>query len=183
MNRTLTSSMFTLSTVAVALVLSVGTMRPAEANSVRGAAPNASGGVSAGAASESVPALGWFDRIFNSPSNHRVHHATNLRYLDANYGGILIIFDRMFGTYVAECRGEPCRYGLVKQVDSHNPLGIVFHEWIALWRDLKTAKSVREWAGYLIAAPGWRADGRGLTTKALRVASSGAEHNAATGIT
>lgn len=117
---------------------------------------------------ESVPSLGWFDRVFNSPSNHRVHHANNVRYLDANYGGILIIFDQIFGTYVAEHSDEPCRYGLVKQVETHNPLRIVFHDWLALWRDLKSARSAREWLGYLFAAPGWRPHGRGLTTKALR---------------
>jgi len=95
-----------------------------------------------------------------------------VRYLDANYGGILIIFDRMFGTYVAERSDEPSRYGLVKQVEMYNPLRIVFHEWIALWRDLQSATGIREWMGYLLAAPGWRANGRGLTTKALRRASS-----------
>ncbi len=117
---------------------------------------------------ELVPRLGWFDRIFNSPSNHRVHHAANLAYLDANYGGILIIFDRLFGTYIPERAEEPCRYGLVKPMHSHNPLKIVFFEWINLWRDVRHAKSFSEVCGLLFKAPGWRADGSGQTTKQLR---------------
>jgi sterol desaturase/sphingolipid hydroxylase (fatty acid hydroxylase superfamily) len=117
---------------------------------------------------ESVPALGWFDRVFNSPSNHRVHHATNLRYLDSNYGGILIIFDRMFGTYSAETADEPCRYGLVKPIVTYNPLRIVFHEWLALFRDLKRARSPVQILGFLFGPPGWQPDGLGLTTRAMR---------------
>jgi sterol desaturase/sphingolipid hydroxylase (fatty acid hydroxylase superfamily) len=86
---------------------------------------------------EWVPTLGWFDTVFNSPSNHRVHHASNLRYLDANYGGVLIIFDRMFGTWIKESPTEPCIFGLVKPLKSSNPLVILFHEWIALGRDVR----------------------------------------------
>jgi sterol desaturase/sphingolipid hydroxylase (fatty acid hydroxylase superfamily) len=117
---------------------------------------------------ELVPQLRWFDKIFNSPSNHRVHHAANLRYLDANYGGILIVYDRLFGSYIPEQKSEACRYGLVKPVTFHNPVRIVFHEWIALLRDLKTARSVRDVFGYLFAPPGWRADGNGSTTADMR---------------
>jgi sterol desaturase/sphingolipid hydroxylase (fatty acid hydroxylase superfamily) len=117
---------------------------------------------------ELVGSLGWFDKWFNSPSNHRVHHATNPDYLDCNYGGVTMVFDRLFGTYVPERRTNPPAYGLVKQVNSHNPLVIAFHEWIAIGKDLVTARSLREVAGYLFARPGWRPDGSGMTTANLK---------------
>jgi sterol desaturase/sphingolipid hydroxylase (fatty acid hydroxylase superfamily) len=112
--------------------------------------------------------LGWFDKLFNSPSNHRVHHATNARYLDSNYGGVLMIYDHLFGTYVAERSDDVPQYGLVKQISSNNPLRIAFNEWSAIARDLRAAKNVREVFGYLFAAPGWQPDGKGLTTQRLR---------------
>lgn len=117
---------------------------------------------------ELVPRLGWFDRIFNSPSNHRVHHAANLRYLDANYGGILIIFDRLFGTWIAEDEHEPCRFGLVKPLTSNNPLVIVFQEWLALGRDMLRHRNPIIWFNYLVQPPGWQPDGKGQTTAQMR---------------
>ena len=120
---------------------------------------------------ELVPRLGWFDRIFNSPSNHRVHHAANLDYLDANYGGILIVFDRMFGTWVPERADLPCRFGLVQPITSQNPLVIVFHEWLALARDWRQYQSLSVRWQLLWRAPGWRPDGSGKTTAQLRAAA------------
>jgi sterol desaturase/sphingolipid hydroxylase (fatty acid hydroxylase superfamily) len=119
---------------------------------------------------ELVPSLGWFDGIFNSPSNHRVHHASNVNYLDANYGGVLIIFDRLFGTWIKESVSEPCKFGLVKPLNSTNPFVILFHEWVALGRDLVAARSWRERGAYLINPPGWRPGGQGSTTRELRQA-------------
>jgi len=110
--------------------------------------------------------------VLNTPSHHRVRHAANLDYLDANYGGVLIIFDRLFGTLTVERADLPCRYGLVKPLLSNNPLVIDFHEWAALGRDLWQARSAREWLGYLFGPPGWRPDGDGLTTEALRRAAT-----------
>ncbi len=121
---------------------------------------------------EWIPALGWFDTVFNSPSNHRVHHASNLRYLDANYGGVLIIFDRMFGTWIKESPAEPCIFGLVKPLQSKNPLVILFHEWIALGHDMGAAASWREALDYLLKPPGWRPGGKGTTTREMRKARS-----------
>ncbi len=118
-----------------------------------------------------IPKLGWLEYVLNTPSNHRVHHATNADYLDRNYGGVLIIFDRLFGTYVEERNDQPCRYGLVKQVGSHNPLRIAFHEWINMGRDAIRARSPGELAGYLFGRPGWKPDGTGVTSEALRIAS------------
>lgn len=122
---------------------------------------------------ELIPRLPLLELVFNSPSLHRVHHATNPKYLDMNYGGVLIIFDRLFGTYVAEDDKDPCRYGLITQVGSNNPVKIAFHEWIKLAKDLRTAKSLKDIVGFLFARPGWRPDGKGLTTKNLRMAESG----------
>jgi sterol desaturase/sphingolipid hydroxylase (fatty acid hydroxylase superfamily) len=117
---------------------------------------------------ELVPKLGWFEYIFNTPSHHRVHHATNPKYLDCNYGGVVIIFDRLFGTFAEEDEREPCRFGLLKQVNTHNPFVIAFQEWGKIFKDLKSAKKLSHALGYLFAQPGWSPDGKGLTTKNIR---------------
>ncbi len=103
-----------------------------------------------------IPKLGWFEYVFNTPSSHRVHHASNAEYLDANYGGVLIVFDRLFGTYVEERADLPCIYGLTKPVNSNNPLYIAFHEWIAMGRDLWQAKTWRERVLRVVGPPGWK---------------------------
>ena len=121
-----------------------------------------------------VPKLGWLEYVLNTPSHHRVHHAANLDYLDANYGGVLIVFDRLFGTCTVERADLPCRFGLVKPLESNNPLVVDFHEWAALARDLWQARSPRAWLGHLFGPPGWRPDGTGLTTAALRRATAAA---------
>ena len=77
----------------------------------------------------------------NTPSHHRVHHATNARYLDANYAGVFIVWDRMFGTFVAETNEDPPRYGIVGQIASFNPLRIALHGWVSLASDLVHARS------------------------------------------
>jgi sterol desaturase/sphingolipid hydroxylase (fatty acid hydroxylase superfamily) len=115
---------------------------------------------------ELVPRLGAFEWLFNTPSHHRVHHASNPEYLDRNYGGTLIVFDRLFGTFAAEHQDAPCRYGLTHPLYSANPLRIVFHEWIAIVRDLRHARDWRERLCLLFAAPGWR--GNGTATADLR---------------
>ncbi|HEX6706057.1 MAG TPA: sterol desaturase family protein [Albitalea sp.] len=115
-----------------------------------------------------IPRLGWLEWVLNTPSSHRVHHAANLEYLDANYGGVLIVFDRLFGTYRAERDELPCRYGLVTPMSGYNPLRIEFHQWAALARDLVRARSLRAVAGHLFGPPGWKPDGEGDTTEDLR---------------
>ncbi len=112
----------------------------------------------------------WIEAVFNTPSHHRVHHATNPRYLDRNYAGIFIIWDRLFGTFAAEDDAEPCRYGIVKNLGSFNPLRIAFHEWVEIGRDLRRATSLREAFGYVFGPPGWRPDGQGTTSEKLRAA-------------
>ncbi|MET7638201.1 sterol desaturase family protein [Streptomyces sp. NPDC005438] len=91
--------------------------------------------------------------VFNTPSHHRVHHGSNNPYLDRNYGGILIVWDRLFGTFEPE--GAPVVYGLTKNIRTHNPLRVAFHEYAALWRDVRRTPSWRERAGYLLGPPGW----------------------------
>ena len=90
---------------------------------------------------ELIPKLGWLEYLFNTPSHHRVHHASNPEYIDRNYGGVLIIFDRLFGTYAEEQRDRSLIYGLTQPLRSHNPITIAFYEWTRLFQDLKIAKS------------------------------------------
>jgi sterol desaturase/sphingolipid hydroxylase (fatty acid hydroxylase superfamily) len=122
-----------------------------------------------------IPKLGWLEYVINTPSHHRVHHAANPEYLDANYGGILIIWDRMFGTFIEERADLPCRYGLVKPLLSNNPVVINAHEWLALGRELWQAKRWSDRWQYLFGPPGWRPDGQGWTTADLRGAAAPAE--------
>ena len=115
-----------------------------------------------------IPRLGWLEHVLNTPSAHRVHHASNAEYLDANFGGVLIVFDRLFGTYVAERDDLPCRYGLVEPQTSYNPLRVEFAPWAGLVRDLARARDLRAVLGHLCMPPGWRPDGQGTTTADLR---------------
>jgi sterol desaturase/sphingolipid hydroxylase (fatty acid hydroxylase superfamily) len=102
--------------------------------------------------------LGWLEGIVNTPSAHRVHHASNPEYIDANYGGVLMVFDRLFGSYRAERDDIPVRYGLVHPLTTHNPLKIEFHEWVKLARDLLRARSLRAFVGAIVMPPGWQAN-------------------------
>ncbi|GAB3508624.1 sterol desaturase family protein [Spirosoma knui] len=104
--------------------------------------------------------------VFNTPSHHRVHHGSDLDYLDKNHGGILIIWDRLFDTFEPE-HNRPT-YGLTKNVDSYNPVRIAFHEWSDIARDLRRSSSVRNALGYLFGPPGWSHDGSRKTTKQLQ---------------
>jgi sterol desaturase/sphingolipid hydroxylase (fatty acid hydroxylase superfamily) len=115
-----------------------------------------------------IPKLGPLEGILNTPSAHRVHHAANLEYLDANFGGVLVLFDRLFGSYRPERDGVTIRYGLVKPLLSYNPLHIAFHQFGPMFKDLRSARTPREVLGYLFGPPGWRPDGRGETTEDLR---------------
>ncbi len=96
---------------------------------------------------------GWIERVLNTPSHHRVHHGSNDAYLDRNYGGILIVWDRLFGTYTPE--GERVRYGLTTNLETYNPVRVAFHEYEALWRDVRAAPDWRTRAGLLYHGPGW----------------------------
>jgi sterol desaturase/sphingolipid hydroxylase (fatty acid hydroxylase superfamily) len=97
------------------------------------------------------------EAVLNTPSHHRVHHGANALYLDRNYGGILIVWDRLFGTFQRET--ERVRYGLTTNIATFNPLRVAGHEWLAIWADVRRAASWRERVGYLLRGPGWTPDG------------------------
>ncbi len=95
----------------------------------------------------------WVEGIFNTPSHHRVHHGSNHQYLDKNYGGILIVWDRIFGTWEPE--DERVRYGLTTQLETFHPVRVAFHEYIALFRDVRAARGWRTKAQVLLRGPDW----------------------------
>jgi sterol desaturase/sphingolipid hydroxylase (fatty acid hydroxylase superfamily) len=109
-----------------------------------------------------------FEWVLNTPSHHRVHHGKNVAYLDRNHGGVLIIWDRLFGTFAPESERDPVRYGLTHDLTSFNPLWIAVHEFVTLARDIRAAGSFRAAVGYLLAPPGWSPDGSSLTAGELR---------------
>ena len=115
-----------------------------------------------------IPRLGFLEGILNTPAAHRVHHAANVEYLDSNFGGVLVIFDRVFGTYAPERNDVKIRYGLVKPLHSNNPIKIAFHQYLPWIADLRSARNLREVIGYTFGPPGWKPDGRGETTEDLR---------------
>lgn len=96
----------------------------------------------------------WFEFLLNTPSHHRVHHASQGGYLDRNFGGILIVWDRLFGSWVAET-DRPV-YGLTKNIATYNPLWVATHEYAAIARDVRAATTWRERAGHLLRGPGWQ---------------------------
>ncbi|MEO1730005.1 MAG: sterol desaturase family protein [Pseudomonadota bacterium] len=109
----------------------------------------------------------WFEAVMNTPSHHRVHHATNPRYLDKNYAGVFITWDKMFGTFEPERDDEEIRYGIVKQLGSFNLLWSVFHEWIGMLSDIGRAPWKHK-LSYLIREPGWSHDGSRETSGMIR---------------
>ena len=97
--------------------------------------------------------LGWVEKVFNTPSIHRVHHARNPGYIDRNYAGVLVIWDRLFGTYVEEDPAVPCEYGIIGQIHSHDPITLTFHEWIAMFRDARRAQGWHATLAQLFGPP------------------------------
>ena len=111
----------------------------------------------------------WFETIFVTPAHHRVHHASNIVYLDKNMGMCLIIWDRLFGTFQDELPSEPVKYGLTKPLDNpHNPFNHVLHEWKGLANDLNKDVSFSNKIKYLLKPPGWSHDGSTKTAVQLR---------------
>lgn len=111
----------------------------------------------------------WFEAIFNTPSHHRVHHGNNPLYLDRNHAGILIIWDKIFDTFQPELKKEKVVYGLVKNINTYNPLKIAFIEWVYMLKDVFSGhKSLKNRFLYLIKPPGWKHDGTGKVSNDLR---------------
>jgi sterol desaturase/sphingolipid hydroxylase (fatty acid hydroxylase superfamily) len=119
---------------------------------------------------EIVRSLGPLEWILNTPSHHRVHHASNGRYLDRNHAGSLIIWDRLFGSFEQE--RERTVYGLTHNIHSYNPLRIAFHEYQAMLHDVRHAPNWRARFMYIFGPPGWRHDGTGKTSRELRAAAA-----------
>lgn len=109
----------------------------------------------------------WFEWLFNTPSHHRVHHATNPRYLDANYAGVFMLWDRMFGSFTPEDDLDPIRYGLVRQLGSFNILWAATHEWVGIAHDLWRAPWHAK-LGYILMPPGWSHDGSRDTSDSIK---------------
>lgn len=109
----------------------------------------------------------WFEAVMNTPSHHRVHHATNPLYLDRNYAGVFIVWDKLFGTFQPELDNERIHYGIVKQLGSFNLLWVAFHEWIGIAKDVWNAPWGSKF-GYVWRPPGWSHDGSRDTSETIR---------------
>lgn len=96
----------------------------------------------------------WFEAVLNTPSHHRVHHGSNRQYLDRNHAGILIIWDKLFGTFEPE--GERVVYGLTKNIATFHPIEIATHEYAEIWRDVRAAARLGDKVGHVLRGPGWR---------------------------
>ncbi|MGB8191660.1 MAG: sterol desaturase family protein [Chitinophagaceae bacterium] len=121
---------------------------------------------------EMIKKLSWLEYVLVTPSHHRVHHASNTKYLDKNMGFLLIFWDKLFGTFQKELSPEeyePIKYGLTKPLENANPLNIIFHEWISIGKDLMR-KDIpwRTKFSYLFKPPGWSHDGSRKTSEELR---------------
>ena len=103
---------------------------------------------------ERVTKLGWLDEVFNTPSVHRVHHGSNRQYLDKNYGGILMIWDKIFGTFARE--EEKVIYGLTRDINTNNPIKIVFIEFSNIWRDVKKCRTMGDRLRIIFGGLSWR---------------------------
>jgi len=121
---------------------------------------------------EMIKKMGWLEHILVTPSHHRVHHASNPKYLDKNMGMFLIIWDKIFGTFQPELPAEeyqPIKYGLTKNVEHPNPASIIFHEWEQMWKDVQRKDiTVQDKMNYLFGPPGWSHDGSRLTSEEMR---------------
>lgn len=115
-----------------------------------------------------IPRLGFLEKILNTHTMHQVHHASNIEYLDKNHGGILNIFDKIFGTWKPLDDSIKVEYGVLHPPKSYNPMVILTHEFKDIWQDVKQSKSAREAFMYVFGPPGWSPDGSRLTVKMMQ---------------
>ena len=115
---------------------------------------------------KTIGKLGPLEWVLSTPSHHRVHHASNIKFLDKNMGMILIIWDRVFGTFAKE--EEEVVYGLTTDIKTYNPITMVFHEWKAIYEDLNKQTSFKNKIMYVFGPPGWSHDGSRKTSSQLR---------------
>ncbi|MEC9356629.1 MAG: sterol desaturase family protein [Pseudomonadota bacterium] len=105
-----------------------------------------------------------YEWLFNTPSHHRVHHARNPQYIDRNYAGVLVIWDRLFGSFVPEDPADPCDYGITRQLKTRNPIRMMFHEWIDLFRDVARPGPLWLRTKHLWAPPEWQRENSAVQT-------------------
>ena len=117
---------------------------------------------------QSIKKMGFLEHILVTPSHHRVHHASNVRYLDKNMGMVLIIWDMLFGSFQKEEDNDPVRYGLTKNINTNNPGMVIFHEWLSIGKDLKGNAGFKNKLMYVLGPPGWSHDGSTKTSRQLR---------------
>lgn len=129
---------------------------------------------------EHINKMGWLEYILVTPSHHRVHHASNVEYLDKNMGMCLIIWDRLFGTFQEELTAVPTHYGLTKSTGSESLSTTIFHEWKEIGKDFTQPVDFKTKLKYLIKAPGWSHDGSRQTSKQLQQELSAVSKQAST---
>ncbi|NRB33889.1 MAG: sterol desaturase family protein [Rhodobacteraceae bacterium] len=111
----------------------------------------------------------WVEAVMNTPSHHRAHHGRNPRYLDCNYAGVFIIWDRLFGTFVPETDGDKVDYGLVHNLGTFNPLRVAFHEWVGMLRDMmQPGLTLSQRVKYAVLPPGYSHDGSRRTSEEIK---------------
>ncbi len=115
---------------------------------------------------------GWYEAVFNTPSHHRVHHASNVEYLDCNHAGVLIIWDRLFGTFSPEQTANRPIYGLTNNIHTHHLARVATHEYCSIWNDFRRATKWSDKLKYLFWAPGWSHDGPDKRAKVMRQQAS-----------
>ena len=115
-----------------------------------------------------IPKLGFLEKILNTHTMHQVHHASNIEYLDKNHGGILNIFDKLFGTWKPLSDEIKVSYGVLHPPNSYNPVVILTHEFKDIWQDVRNAKKLRHAFMYVFGPPGWSPDGSRLTVKQMQ---------------
>ena len=119
--------------------------------------------------SELIPRLpNWFSYVFNTPVHHKIHHASNIRYLDRNHGGMLIIWDRLFGSFADYHDGEMIEYGLTENITRFTPIYVATHEYQAIYYDVKRAPRWQDKLKYIFYSPGWSHDGEDKRSDTLR---------------
>jgi sterol desaturase/sphingolipid hydroxylase (fatty acid hydroxylase superfamily) len=115
---------------------------------------------------DTIRTLGRSEAVLNTPSHHRVHHGSNRRYLDRNHAGILIVWDRLFGTFQRELPDDPVVYGLTKNIDTYHWWTVATHEYRQMFRDIADAECWRDRFGFVLRGPGWAFDRRAAMTAA-----------------
>ena len=125
--------------------------------------------------SQVVPSLGWYEKLFNTPYVHTVHHSSNTEYLDRNHGGILVIWDKIYGTWQEPIKGLKPKYGISHDPDTYNPITHNLFEFQEIWRDVKKSPNLWHKFMYIFGPPGWSHDGSSKTSRQLQAEMKAAQ--------